>query len=118
MHFILNNFVPEKFEDRAKRAHLISKKQENKASKAILTCVIVCSIIIMMILAKLPTYNKPMLSITHYPWGIILLLATHSLVTFEDSVCDFLDLGVTHSVYSILTYVINRCLPKRVPFPG
>ena len=23
-----------------------------------------------------------------------------------------------HSVYSILRYVINRCLPKRVPFPG
>ena len=23
-----------------------------------------------------------------------------------------------HSVYSILRHVINRCLPKRVPFPG
>ena len=23
-----------------------------------------------------------------------------------------------HSVYSILRYEINRCLPKRVPFPG
>ena len=23
-----------------------------------------------------------------------------------------------HSVYSILRYVKNRCLPKRVPFPG
>ena len=27
-------------------------------------------------------------------------------------------IGYYHSVYSILRYVKNRCLPKRVPFPG
>ena len=30
----------------------------------------------------------------------------------------FKSVWVIHSVYSILRYVINRCLPKRVPLPG
>ena len=41
-------------------------------------------------------------------WPIIALPLVYQIVSEH----------ISHSVYSILRYVKNRCLPKRVPFPG